>query len=33
MLKKLCTNMRNLGIDAEYIAIKDYDFAVTQAKR
>jgi len=31
MLKKLCSTMRNCGIDAEFISIKDYDLAVSQA--
>jgi uncharacterized protein with PIN domain len=33
MLKRLCSTMRNCGIDAEFIAIKDYELAIGQAKK
>ena len=33
MLKKLCSTMRNCGLDAEFIAIRDHDLAVSQAKK
>lgn len=33
MLKKLCSTMRNVGIDTEFISVKDYDLAASQAKK
>lgn len=33
MLKKLCSTMRNCGIDAEFISIRDHDLAVSQCKK
>lgn len=33
MLKKLSSTMRNCGIDAEYISVKDYELAISQAKK
>ena len=33
MLKKLCSTMRNCGLDAEFISVKDYDLATSQSKK
>jgi hypothetical protein len=33
MLKKLSSTLRNCGIDAEYISIRDHELAEAQARK
>lgn len=33
MLKKLCSIMRNCGLDTEYIAVKDYELVMSLASK
>jgi uncharacterized protein with PIN domain len=33
MLKKLSSTMRNCGLDADYIAVRDYNLATTLAEK
>ena len=33
MLKKLCSTLRNCGLDAEFQAVKDYNLALAHSKK